>query len=106
MVVYLKALERQGSSFSEFISFNGSIMDLRMELYINGSLAQQAGYEMMLNKPNDILSEVNSFLSFEDGDLIMTGTPKGVGIIRVDDTLSGKIYEKEQLIIEGSWVVK
>ena len=106
MVVYLKALERQGSSFSEFISFNGSIMDLRMELYINGSLAQQAGYETMLNKPNDILSEVNSFLSFEDSDLIMTGTPKGVGIIRVGDTLSGKIYEKEQLIIEGSWVVK
>lgn len=92
--------------FSEFVNFSGNIMDLRMELYLNGSLAQQAGYEMMLNKPNDILSEVNSFLSFEDGDLIMTGTPKGVGAIRVDDTISGKVYEKEQLIIEGSWVVK
>jgi 2-keto-4-pentenoate hydratase/2-oxohepta-3-ene-1,7-dioic acid hydratase in catechol pathway len=92
--------------FSEFVSFNGRVMDLRMELYVNSSLVQQAGYDMMLNKPHDILSEVSSFISFEDGDLIMTGTPKGVGTINTGDILSGKIYEKEKLIIEGSWVVK
>jgi 2-keto-4-pentenoate hydratase/2-oxohepta-3-ene-1,7-dioic acid hydratase in catechol pathway len=92
--------------FSDFVSFNGSIKDLRMELYINNCLAQQASYEVMINKPNDILSEVNSFLSIEDGDLIMTGTPKGVSAIRVGDTFSGKIYEKQKLIIEGFWVVE
>ncbi|MDQ7031817.1 MAG: fumarylacetoacetate hydrolase family protein, partial [Desulfonauticus sp.] len=76
------------------------------ELYINGRLAQQAGYELMLNKPNEIFNEINSFLSFEDGDLMMTGTPKCVGTIRVGDTFLGKIFEKEKLIVEGSWVVK
>ncbi len=55
--------------FSEFVSFKGNIKNLRMELFVNGSLVQQAGYELMLNKPNSILIEINSFLSLEDGDL-------------------------------------
>lgn len=92
--------------FSEFVSFSGNVSELGMELYINGNLAQKADYELMLNKPNIILSEVNSFLSFEDGDLLMTGTTKGVGPINVGDEFCGKIFEKERLIVEGSWVVK
>ena len=60
----------------------------------------------MLNKPNALLHEVNTFLSFEDGDLIMTGTPKGVAAIRMGDTFVGKIFENEQLIVAGLWVVK
>jgi 2-keto-4-pentenoate hydratase/2-oxohepta-3-ene-1,7-dioic acid hydratase in catechol pathway len=92
--------------FSEFINFNGNIKDIRMELYTNGILAQKAGYELMLNKPNEILKEVNSFLSFEDGDLIMTGTPKGVGAIQAGDIFTGKIFEKEKLIVDHSWMVK
>ena len=39
----------------------------------------------MLHKPDAILSEISTFLTLEDGDLIMTGTPKGVGPLRVGD---------------------
>ena len=52
------------------------INELRMALYINGSLVQHGGCDLMLNKPSHILSEAKRFLSFEDGDLIMSGTPK------------------------------
>jgi len=92
--------------FSEFVKFYGSISDLRMELHINGSLIQKAGYDLMLNKPSSILDDINSFLSLKDGDLIMTGTPEGVGIVQVGDIFSGKIFENEKLIVEGSWIVK
>jgi len=92
--------------FSEFVKFDGNISDLRMELHINGSLIQKAGYDLMLNKPSSILDEVSSFLSLEDGDLIMTGTPEGIGIVQVGDIFSGKIFENEKLIVEGSWIVK
>jgi 2-keto-4-pentenoate hydratase/2-oxohepta-3-ene-1,7-dioic acid hydratase in catechol pathway len=90
---------------SEFVSFDGMMVDLRMELFINGNLVQQAGYDLMLNKPDKILREVNSFLSLEDSDVIMTGTPGGVGAIQVGDVFLGKIFENQQLIVEGSWVV-
>lgn len=92
--------------FSRFISYSGNLSDLRMELYVNGGLTQQGGCDLMINKPNDILSETKRFLSFEDGDLIMTGTPRGVGNITSGDTFEGKIYKKEKLIVEGLWIVK
>lgn len=99
-----KAFDRS-AVFSEFIRFDGDIMDLNLELYINGVLAQSGGCGMMLSKPDRILSEAKTFLSFEDGDLIMSGTPKGVGSINPGDRFTGKIFEKETLVVEGSWVV-
>lgn len=92
--------------FSEFVTFSGNITELRLKLYINGQLIQEGGYALMMNKPDDILKEVMSFLSIEDGDLVMTGTPKGVGRINAGDRFDGKIFEKEKLIVEGSWVVQ
>ena len=92
--------------FSDFITFGGNISDLRMELYINSSLVQKGGCDLMLNKPSEILNEATGFLSFEDGDVIMTGTPKGVGPINSGDMFIGKIFEKIKLLVEGYWVVK
>jgi 2-keto-4-pentenoate hydratase/2-oxohepta-3-ene-1,7-dioic acid hydratase in catechol pathway len=100
-----KAFDRS-AVFSEFVSFNGDISDLRMEFYINDVLVQFGNHDLMLNKPPQLLSEAKSFLSFEDGDLLMTGTPKGVGSVDSGDRYLGKIFEKEKLIVEGSWVVK
>lgn len=100
-----KAFDRS-AVFSDFVTFKGNITELRMELYINGAQVQFACYDLMLNKPSQMLNEARSFLSFEDGDLLMTGTPKGVGSVNSGDRYLGKIFEKETLITEGSWVVK
>ncbi len=60
----------------------------------------------MLSKSNQLLDDAKSFLSFEDYDLLMTGTPKGVGAVNSGDKYLGKIFEKDKLIVEGAWVVK
>jgi len=90
--------------FSEFVSFNGRLNDLRLELYINDILVQQGGCKLMMYKPDEIIAGVKSFLSLEDGDVIMTGTPAGVGAVHAGDRFNGKIFENEDLIVEGSWV--
>jgi 2-keto-4-pentenoate hydratase/2-oxohepta-3-ene-1,7-dioic acid hydratase in catechol pathway len=92
--------------FSGFVSFNGKTDELQLELYINDHLVQQGGYDLMINKPDEILSEAGKFLSFETGDLIMTGTPEGVGQVRRGDRMTGKIYAKEKLLLEENWTVK
>ena len=92
--------------FSEVVSFEGQVSDLRLELYINNRLVQQGGCALMIYKPDEIIAEVKSFLSLEDGDLIMTGTPAGVGPLQAGDRFNGKIFEKDTLIVEGSWVVQ
>ena len=54
---------------------------------------------------DEILNEVNSFMTVENGDVIMTGTPKGVGEIFKNQVFKGIIKEKNEIIIEQEWIV-
>lgn len=91
--------------FSEFVTFKGNTADLGLELAINGKLAQKGGVSLMMNKPEALLDEVKKFFTLEDGDLLMTGTPKGVGPINAGDLFTGKIFDKDSLLVEASWLV-
>ncbi|TLP36893.1 fumarylacetoacetate hydrolase family protein [Arcobacter arenosus] len=91
--------------FSQFVSFNGNIEDLELELYINGEIKQKGDVSLMINKPKEIIDEVLTFSSFEDGDILMTGTPKGVGNFVEGDIFEGKIFEKGKLLVEQRFLV-
>jgi 2-keto-4-pentenoate hydratase/2-oxohepta-3-ene-1,7-dioic acid hydratase in catechol pathway len=91
--------------FSKFVSFNDDISKLAIELYINGELKQKGDYSLMINKPFEIIKEANSFLSFEDGDILMSGTPKGVSSFNIGDIFVGKILFDEKVIIEETFIV-
>jgi len=91
--------------FSEFVSFNGDFSQLSMELMINGEIAQSARTNLMMYKPQEILKEVEQFMTLENGDIVMTGTPKGVGVIKSGDSFSGKILENSRVIAEKNWDV-
>ena len=90
----------------EFAPFSGPLEFLRMTLHINGALAQEATYELMIYKPLDMIEEIKSFMSFEDGDIIMSGTPKGVASYNVGDEFVGRIYSGDLLLKESSWRVE
>ncbi|MCG7498094.1 fumarylacetoacetate hydrolase family protein [Vibrio sp. Of7-15] len=92
--------------FSHFVPFHENLTDLRLELSINDQLVQLADSTKMINKPNQILEETKSFLTLEDGDVIMSGTPKGVGIVKKGDVFHGKLFTQHTLLIEHSWTVK
>ncbi len=92
--------------FSEFIRFEGDVDTLELELFINGSLIQKGGCQIMINKPKDILAEAKTFTSFEDGDVLMTGTPKGVGVVNKGDSFKGKIFQNGSLILEAEWLAE
>lgn len=91
--------------FSHFVPFSSSIEHLSLQLLINDRVIQHADYELMINKPMDIINEVLSFMSFENGDILMTGTPKGVGVANKGDRFTGRIYQDEKLLIEQQWTV-
>jgi len=92
--------------FSEFVTCDDDYQSYKMELFIDNRLQQFANFELMINKPEALLTEVQSFLTLEDGDILMTGTPKGVGIINSGELFSAKIYKNEVLIIEQSWLIQ
>lgn len=92
--------------FSDFVEFDGDTGELRMELWINDELIQAGGCDMMLYKPDEILAEINSFSTLEDDDIIMTGTPEGVGVINENSVFIGKIFNNNNLLIEKKWIVQ
>jgi len=90
---------------SEFVKFEGDISSLEMKLYINDVLRQHATYDLMIYKPDKILSEVGSFMTFEDGDIIMSGTPKGVATYVKGDIFRGEVYVDDALVVSEIFTV-
>ncbi|MFK7976831.1 MAG: fumarylacetoacetate hydrolase family protein [Halioglobus sp.] len=91
--------------FSHFVRFGGNMEGLRLELHINGELIQSGGYEHMLHKPDQVKAEIEKSFTLEDGDVVMTGTPKGVGELINGDVFCGKIFDGPLLLVETTWRV-
>lgn len=91
--------------FSNFVNINKDIENLEIELYINDELKQKGGVELMITKPQEIIDELLTFSSFEDGDILMSGTPKGVGKFNLGDIFLGRILCAGEVIIEKRFQV-
>jgi len=91
--------------FSEFIPVQGKD-ELSIQLDINNELRQKGDVSLMLYKPDEILKEITSFMTLENGDIVMTGTPKGVGIINSGDQFTGSIAVNGKQVIDVSWIAE
>lgn len=91
--------------FGDFVPFSGNITKIKLELFINDKLVQFANYDLMIYKPQQQIDEITSFMSLNDGDIIMSGTPKGVATYKKGDIFVGKIYEDDTLLVQSSWQV-
>ena len=60
-------------------------------LHINGDLRQQGDTGNMLFSPAMVLSFVSTYMTVNEGDMFMTGTPAGVGEVLHGDTLVAEI---------------
>ncbi len=78
---------------SDFISKDEYRLNLDEEilLTVNGKVRQQEKLNMMLFKPAEIVGYISSLMTLEKGDLIFTGTPKGVGKVNKGDILNAEI---------------
>ena len=92
---------------SEFVSISEKeINTLSMHLYINDVLVQEGTIDLMIHKPASILAEIQTFATFEDNDVIMTGTPKGVSTYEKGDKFVGKIFIDGKEVISQEWIAK
>lgn len=66
----------------------------------NGEPTQIGNTSLMLHNIDDIIVYVSQFFTLNIGDYIFTGTPAGVGPIKIGDTFVGKLGEKELMNCE------
>jgi acylpyruvate hydrolase len=74
-----------------------NLKDINFSLQVDGALKQQGNTGMMLFNFDYIISYLSKFFTLRTGDLIFTGTPKGVGPVKVGNVLSAYI-ENEKLL--------
>jgi len=89
--------------FSNFVEISSISPSLSVELDINGKNIQSGNISQMIYKPAAILTELLTFMSLNDGDIVMTGTPKGVGIIDRGSVFVGEVKDKDKRIIIAKW---
>ncbi|WP_024954529.1 fumarylacetoacetate hydrolase family protein [Sulfurospirillum arcachonense] len=92
--------------FSDFVKFDDDVNSLHVKLFINDKLIQDGSVTHMLYKPKEMIQEIISFSTLEDGDIVMSGTPKGVGIVNSGDKFLGQIFFENTLLVEKKWIAK
>jgi len=74
----------------------GSVADpqaLQLELRVNGEIRQQGTTADMLRPIPRLIAEASGYFTLEAGDLLLTGTPSGVGPIQSGDLLEATIAQ-------------
>ena len=89
--------------FSEFVTAPEDLNKLGVELLVNEVLRQKGDVSLMLYPPSVILEELKHFLTLEDFDIVMTGTPAGVGPVRAGERFRGRVLNGETELIGQEW---
>jgi 2-keto-4-pentenoate hydratase/2-oxohepta-3-ene-1,7-dioic acid hydratase in catechol pathway len=76
-----------------FVHTEVDIGDLEITLRQNGEVKQQARTSQMIYSVAEIVSFASQSITLAPGDLILTGTPSGVGPIRAGDELEARLGE-------------
>jgi len=73
---------------------------INFSLTINGNLVQKGNTKDLLFSFDQVISYISKFVTLKTGDLIFTGTPEGVGPVKIGDKLEAAIEDKTLLQFE------
>jgi 2-keto-4-pentenoate hydratase/2-oxohepta-3-ene-1,7-dioic acid hydratase in catechol pathway len=65
--------------------------DLQLSLHVNGELRQHASTRQLILNVRRLIAYASALYTLHPGDVIMTGTPAGVGPVQPGDTLEARI---------------
>ena len=88
-----KSFDQSALISENFMDLN-SLSKLNFSLLKNGEIVQESNANKMIFNIDQIISYVSNYITLKTGDLIFTGTPSGVGPIKVGDNLEGFINDK------------
>lgn len=80
--------------------------NIELYLKVNGETKQEDSTELMLFRIPRQLSDISKTMTLEKGDIVLTGTPKGVGTVVTGDVMEagirigGKEVEEARLKVE------
>lgn len=82
------------------VSHFPDLNNIRFRLHVNGQTRQEGHTGLMIFSFSYIISYLSKFFTLRQGDLIFTGTPKGVGPVVPGDVLHAFIEDEKLLEVE------
>ena len=82
------------------VSKVGHMMQGRIELKVNGALKQEGDMNQMIWKVPEMISYLSQYFELAAGDIIMSGTPSGVGPVVKGDKMEATIQGLGSLKVE------
>jgi 2-keto-4-pentenoate hydratase/2-oxohepta-3-ene-1,7-dioic acid hydratase in catechol pathway len=80
---------------SQFIPIDafGDLDDLKFTLTINNEVRQSGHTALMLHKIIPLIAHMSTIFTLDAGDVVLTGTPKGVGPLFEGDIVSISLHD-------------
>lgn len=90
---------------SEFIpiSQNSDYDNLELKLWQNQILKQNSTSKLMLFSIPALHAYICQHFPVQEGDLILTGTPEGVGPVNLGDQFYAELKQNNELILSANW---
>jgi 2-keto-4-pentenoate hydratase/2-oxohepta-3-ene-1,7-dioic acid hydratase in catechol pathway len=98
-----KAKAFNGSAvISEFVHKDNfsDLQEVNFHLNVNGDRKQAGNTALMMYSIDAIIAHVSQYFTLKKGDIIFTGTPKGVGPVNIGDRLTGYLEEEKMFDFE------
>lgn len=76
------------------------VQDLPFSLYINGKKVQEGHSSQMRHSVTDLLCHASQYFTLHIGDLLFTGTPAGVGPVKIGDRLEAYLLDQKLLDLQ------
>lgn len=77
----------------------GDLKALDFSMKKNGALVQAGNTADMIYNIDTLIAHVSKYMTLKIGDVLFTGTPKGVGPVAIDDKLTGFLSGKPMFAI-------
>ena len=92
-----KAFDGSAVISKDFISLDelSDRANIRFSLKKNGEVVQSGQSSDMIFSFDKIIENVSKYMTLKIGDFIFTGTPSGVGPVKIGDVLEGYLEEKK-----------
>ncbi|BGP30127.1 hypothetical protein JCM10296v2_001879 [Rhodotorula toruloides] len=74
--------------------------NLRLWYKINDTTKQDDSTSLMLYRIPDLIAHVSGIMTLEEGDLLLTGTPKGVGPVVAGDSVTAGLETQEGTVLD------
>ena len=95
-----KGFDGSAQVSQKFINKNSlDLNNISFKLKINQVVVQIGNSKDMIHSFDYIISYISKFYTLRAGDLIFTGTPSGVGQVKIGDKLEGYIVEEKMLTV-------